>query len=85
MEIAGSSDLVTPLLAILEAQSFGTARRKRLERWKGDRTTVNGEQLLAMVADVGKGRLAGRLAAKAVGLAPPAYVADAIRYVVANV
>ncbi len=85
VEIADSNVLFTPLLAILESENFGTIRRKRLAQWKADPSTINGEQLLAMVADVGKGRLSGRLAAKAVGLAPPVYIAEAIGYVTANV
>lgn len=67
-EIAHTITLVAPLLAILEAENFGTKRQKRLARWKADPNTVNGEQLLAMIADIGKGRLAGRLAAKSEGL-----------------
>jgi putative ATP-dependent endonuclease of OLD family len=85
VEIAGEADLVRPLLSILEAENFGTRRQKRLAQWKADPSTVNGEQLLAMVADVGKGRLAGRMAAKAVGLAPPAYIAEAIQHVATNI
>lgn len=85
LEIAASPGLVKPLLSILEASNFGTVRRERLNTWKADPRTVSAEQLMAMVADVGKGRLAGRLSAKAVGLAPPAYIAEAISYVAANV
>jgi len=85
VEIARTATLVRPLLSILEAENFGTKRRKRLGQWKADTSTVNGEQLLAMVADVGKGRLAGRLAAKAEALAPPAYIAEAVDHVAANV
>jgi putative ATP-dependent endonuclease of the OLD family len=84
VEIAGTA-LSTPLLSILEAENFGATRRKRLATWKADPSKVNGEQLLAMIADLGKGRLAGRLAARAVGLPPPAYIEAAIRHVAKNV
>ncbi|MEI6051956.1 MAG: hypothetical protein WCQ44_04585, partial [Opitutaceae bacterium] len=50
------------LVSVLEAEGYGTVRRARLTSWKDGTTPVNAEQLLAMVADVGKGRLAGRLA-----------------------
>jgi len=85
VEIACTAALVEPLLSILEAENFGTTRRNRLARWKADPSTVRGGPLLAMVADVGKGRLAARLAGKAIGLAPPAYIAAAIKHVATNV
>lgn len=85
VEIAGAADLVGPLLSILEAENFGTRRQQRLAQWKANPCIVNGEQLLAMIADVGKGRLARRLAIKAVGLAPPAYIAEAIQHVAINI
>lgn len=84
VEIATSA-VGSTLLAVLDAEHFGKVRRERLARWKADPSSVDAEQLLAMVADVGKGRLAGRLAAKAVGLHPPAYIAAAIKHVAANV
>ena len=85
VEIACTTALVEPLLSILEAEHFGATRRKRLARWKADPSTVSGEQLLAMVADVGKGRLAARLAAQAIGLSAPIYIAEAIQHVATNV
>lgn len=85
VEIAASHAMSGALLAVLEAEGFGALRRERLDRWKADPTAVDGEQLLSMIADIGKGRLAGRLAAKAVGLDPPAYIAGAIEKVVSNV
>lgn len=85
LEIAHTPTLVAPLLSILDAGNFGALRRKRLEQWRTDPSSVNGEQLLAMVADIGKGRLAGRLAAASIGLSPPAYIGDAITYVATRV
>jgi putative ATP-dependent endonuclease of the OLD family len=38
-----------------------------------------------MVADIGKGRLSAKLSKKALGLAPPKYIADAIAFVVSRV
>jgi putative ATP-dependent endonuclease of the OLD family len=85
LEISKSKALISALLSILEAESFGSCRKKRLNKWKTDWKSVDGEQLLAMVADVGKGRLAGRLAAKATGLTPPTYIKDAVRCIAGNV
>ena len=82
IEIARSPTISGALLSVLEAENFGSTRSERIDRWKADPATVNGEQLLAMVADVGKGRLAGRLAKNAIGLNPPNYIAEAINKLV---
>lgn len=82
IEIAKSPGISGALLSVLEAEEFGATRSERIARWKADATTVDGEQLLSMVADVGKGRLAGRLAKKAIGLNPPDYIARAIETLV---
>ena len=84
VEIAGDAALRDPLIEILEAEKFGPTRTKRLADWKSGAAHVDGEQLLAMIADVGKGRLAGRLAAKAVGLTPPEYIKAAIEHVLSD-
>ena len=78
IEIAKSPQLGGALLSILEEEEFGALRRARIARWKADANSIDGEQLLSMVADVGKGRLAGRLAKKAITLKPPNYIAEAI-------
>ena len=82
VEMANTPPLLNPLIDILEGEQFGPKRRARLKAWKADPSSIDGEQLLAMIADVGKGRLAARLAAKAVGLKPPAYIKDALARVV---
>jgi putative ATP-dependent endonuclease of the OLD family len=82
VEIATSRELGGSLLSILEEEEFGALRRARISQWKADVNTIDGEQLRSMIADVGKGRLAGRLAKKAIGLEPPAYIAEAIKQLV---
>lgn len=79
--VANTPGLLNPLIEILEAEQFGSIRRGRLERWKTGEP-VDGEQLLAMIADIGKGRLSGRLLDKIAGIAPPQYIADAIKSVI---
>lgn len=78
-EIVGAPDVAKTLVTILEAENFGPTRRKRLAAWKADPTTIIPEQLLAMVASVGKGRLAGRLAAAGGNLTPPTYIIEALK------
>jgi putative ATP-dependent endonuclease of OLD family len=85
VEVAGSDALAGPLLSILEAENFGRTRSKRIADWKSGAAPINGEQLLAMIGVIGKGRLAGRLAEKSVGMPPPAYIRAAIEHVLKDV
>ncbi|RTL91450.1 DUF2813 domain-containing protein [Ancylobacter aquaticus] len=85
VSVANTSTLLTPLLDILDEQGFGSVRTKRIASWRAGTASVDASQLLAMIADIGKGRLSARLAKKAIGLAPPKYIADAIGYVVSRV
>lgn len=82
--VANTPKLVDALLDILDEQGFGPKRSARITDWRFF-SPVDPEQLLAMVADIGKGRLAARLAKKAPGLAPPAYIGAAIEFVVSRV
>lgn len=82
--IANTPNLLPALLDVLDEQGFGSRRKTRLQAWrKGG--NVNSEQLLAMAADVGKGRLSAKLAKKAVGIKPPLYIEAALKFIAANV
>lgn len=83
--IATTPTLLHPLLDILSEQGFGSVRTARIAAWRTSSSNVDATQLLAMVADIGKGRLSGRLARKMVGLAPPAYITAAVTSVVSRV
>lgn len=85
VSVANTPTLLTPLLDILDEQGFGSIRTKRIASWRAGAASVDASQLLAMIADIGKGRLSARLAKKAVGLVPPKYIADAIGSVVGRV
>jgi len=83
--VANTPGLQAALLDILEEQGFGAIRKARIAAWRAG-APVDPAQLLAMVADIGKGRLSAKLKKKlAWNLAPPAYVADAVGYVAARV
>jgi putative ATP-dependent endonuclease of OLD family len=84
VSVANTPALLGPLLDILSEQDFGSVRTKRIAAWRAG-TPVDAEQLLAMVASVGKGRLGGRLAKKATGINPPSYIESAIHNVVSLV
>lgn len=85
ISIVNTPALLKPLLDILDEQGFGTIRTNRIANWRAGSAPVDASQLLAMVADIGKGRLSARLSKKTIGLAPPKYIADAIAFVVSRV
>lgn len=82
--VANTPSLVGALLDILGEQGFGSVRTARITAWRAG-TPVDPAQLLAMISDIGKGRLSGKLAKKLPGLTPPAYIASAIQFVASRV
>lgn len=82
--VARTPGLQHALLDVLDEQRFGPKRQGRIDAWRLG-FDVDPEQLLAMAADIGKGRLSAKLARKAAGIAPPAYIAPAIEFVAARV
>ncbi|MGV4072445.1 ATP-dependent nuclease [Citrobacter freundii] len=84
VSVANTPSLKDALLNILDEQGFGSLRSSRIASWRAGQNP-DPAQLLAMISDIGKGRLAAKLKKKASGLAPPEYIAAAIQYVVSNV
>src|SRR5690606_16361081 len=82
--IANTQNLQNALLGILNEQGFGATRSARIEAWKAG-NPIDPGHLLSMMSEIGKGRLSGKLAKKAVGLTPPEYITSAIRFVVDRV
>jgi putative ATP-dependent endonuclease of OLD family len=82
--IAQTPHLLAVLLAILNEQGFGATRTARIAAWNSG-TPIANDQLLAMVSDIGKGRMSSKLAKKLPGLQPPAYIAAAINFVASRV
>lgn len=85
VSVANTPWLLSPLLDILGDQGFGSIRTKRIENWRAGTAPVDSSQLLAMVADIGKGRLSAKLSKKAAGLGAPKYISDAIGFVASRV
>ncbi|MGV2456481.1 UNVERIFIED_CONTAM: AAA family ATPase [Acinetobacter seifertii] len=86
--IGQTPNLSEILLDILDEQGFGSKRTKRIEEWKEDKTKINSTHLLSMIKDIGKGRLSGKLKKKISGaepIQPPAYIRNAIEYMVKHV
>jgi putative ATP-dependent endonuclease of OLD family len=82
--VANTPDLLKVLVDILDEQGFGAKRTARIAAWRAG-TPVDSGQLLAMASDIGKGRLSVKLSKKLPGLAPPAYIAAAINFIVSHV
>lgn len=82
--VAKTPGLLGALLDILDKQGFGRTRAARIATWRNGKP-VDPDQLLAMAADIGKGRLSAKLVKALPGLAPPTYIASAIRFVVSRV
>ncbi|BFO02361.1 ATP-dependent endonuclease [Pseudomonas guariconensis] len=82
--VANTPNLQGALLDILDEQGFGSVRSARIKAWRSG-TPVDPAQLLAMIADIGKGRLSAKLASKLTGLTPPDYITSAIKYLVSHV
>lgn len=81
VSVANTPGLQAALLDILDEQGFGKIRSARIAAWRAG-TPVDSAQLLAMVADIGKGRLSAKLARKLpLGLVPPTYITTAINFV----
>ncbi|WP_250460297.1 ATP-dependent nuclease [Microbulbifer litoralis] len=82
--VANTPNLLQALLDILDEQGFGPKRTARIANWRSG-TKVDPDQLLAMIADIGKGRLSAKLGKKLMGLfTPPTYIASAIQFVVSR-
>jgi putative ATP-dependent endonuclease of OLD family len=85
VSVANSPDLLSALLDVLEEQGFGPKRTARIASWRSGQAQVDPEQLLAMVSDIGKGRLSSKLAKRLPGLKPPPYISSAIQFVASYV
>lgn len=70
-----------PMSSVLRGGGFGRIRLDRVRGWEADPTTLNRDQLLAMIDEIGKGRFAQRLADRIEGIDVPDYVRLALEFV----
>lgn len=85
VSVANEAGLRDSLLDILDEQGFGSVRSGRIAAWRSG-APVDSTQLLAMVADIGKGRLSAKLKKKLpAGLALPPYIRAAIEFLARHV
>ncbi|EER62149.1 putative exonuclease [Acidovorax delafieldii 2AN] len=85
VDLFRDDDFTTAILAALREQPWAAPRMAWLDEWEADPSTLNVENYLKMIEAIGKGRFAQRLASRVEGVAPPAYIANAIAYVVGRV
>lgn len=80
-----AGDFIEPILETLREQSLSEDRAGWVNGWEADPNTLHPENYLKLIETVGKGRFAQRLASRIEGMAPPDYIAGAIRFVVERV
>jgi putative ATP-dependent endonuclease of OLD family len=89
LDLLGEEAFRKPIFAALREGDFSKKRLAMIGAWEADPAALDKDeekvQFMAMVEDMGKGRFAQRLAARAGGLEPPAYLKNAIAFVVARV
>ncbi|MER8992755.1 AAA family ATPase [Mesorhizobium sp. M0678] len=78
-EIANTPNLLQPLLGVLAKQDFGLVLTARVTDWQQTPANLDPHQLMLMIGYVSKGRFATQLGEALKGLAPPAYITDAIK------
>jgi putative ATP-dependent endonuclease of OLD family len=69
------------ILDTLREGEFGATRRGYIDAWEKDPATLDVRRFLLLVEAMGKGRFAQRLVSRIGSLAPPAYIAEAVKYV----
>jgi len=78
-------DFIEPIIETLREHKLSEERQAWVDEWEEDPDTLNAEDYLKIIEAIGKGRFAQRLASRVEGLEPPAYIVDAIAYVVQRV
>lgn len=81
------TNLFVPVMDTLLEHGFGRIRSARIQRWKEQPDSMDGEEdkYMKLIEEIGKGRFAQRLAANIEGISPPAYIELAIKFVAERV
>lgn len=77
--------LAKPIIDVLREHKFGDARKQRIDEWEDNPESLEADELLPMIEAIGKGRFAQRMASHMGDLEPPAYIGNAIEFVVNSV
>lgn len=76
---------IPKIIETLREGNFGKERRAWIDAWEADPKKLDIEKFLSLIEAIGKGRFAQRLASLMGDLRPPAYIRDAIEFVVDRV
>ena len=76
-----SDDYREAIIETLREGPFGSERKGWIDEWEADPTELDVEKYLSLIDQIGKGRFAQRLSARIADLAPPTYIASAIKFV----
>jgi len=76
---------IEPIIETLREHNLSDEREGWVQEWEGDPDSLDPENYLKLIEAIGKGRFAQRLASRVESIVPPAYIADAITYVVERV
>lgn len=80
-----AGDFIEPIVETLRQEGLSAERAGWVESWEEYPNTLHAENYLKIIETIGKGRFAQRLASRIDDLAPPAYIASAIGFVVERV
>lgn len=73
------------IIDVLKEHRWARKRKGKIDEWSADNKTLNIEEYLKMIEEIGKGRFAQRLASLIWDIEPPEYIRKAIKYVVSRV
>jgi putative ATP-dependent endonuclease of the OLD family len=80
-----SGKFIKPIAETLREGPFGKTRLALIDEWEADPKKVDHEKYIVMIETIGKGRFAQRLATRVSKIDPPAYIANAIKFVAERV
>jgi putative ATP-dependent endonuclease of OLD family len=85
IDLFNEQTFVKALCNTLREKPCSDARKKLVDGWEADPATLDEVVYLKIIEAIGKGRFAQRLATRIEGVKPPAYIGDAIAFVVNRV
>lgn len=85
VDLFRDEDFTNAIIETLRERSWHAQRSAWIDDWEADPGFLDIENYLKMIEAIGKGRFAQRLASRIEAVQPPAYIANAIAYVVARV
>ncbi len=85
VDVFRDEDFTDAVIETLREQRLSEQRLAWVDQWEADPATLDAANYLKLIETVGKGRFAQRLASRIEGIAPPAYIAAAITFVVERV